>query len=299
MPNMQYWAIPGGVVNRRALDLRNGFARKLQGVSPEAAVHQYTHYSPRQLEKLLCTGERLRGGRLAGKGVELGAGTAVLSAVLARREGIDHIYAVECSDQVVAALQPKVIRWVLGEALVHKVTPVVGSFDHLELPDGSVDFVVEIESWHHSDDLEPSAREARRVLRPGGWVLGFDRFQPDEMSDAQVEELLNVVYGRDFLERNGYPTDLVLTRRQNGEHEYRRREWVAAFEKAGFRQIVVRPLERAADSLGNSLLRLGGLAPARKPKFGAPAQEIRRWVKQVLRRTPYSPKSFTAFALEK
>lgn len=294
------WKIPPGAVNQQALELRNGFARKLADAAVEEVWKQYTHFTPAQIHRLLRDSEKhVLGRRLQGVGVELGAGTAVMAAVVASDPGVSRVYAVECAPQVVERLQPKVIEGLLGPEGSHKVWPVVGSFDFLEVPDEAADFAVEIESWHHSDDLARSVGEAYRVVRPGGVVLGFDRFQPDDMTDEAVEALLNQVYDQAFLKRNGYPMDLILTRRANGEHEYRRREWLAAFRQAGFRQISIQPLERAADSLSNSLLRLVRLGPRAKAKVGSPRSELRRWVRQRLRQRPYSPKSFTCFALRK
>ena len=293
------WNLPENAVNLKAIQLRNGFARKLASAPAQEVCREYTHFSPHQIQKLLRTGERLLGRELAGTGIELGAGTAVVASVLAARKNVDRVYAVECVGEVVRCLQPKVIQGVLGLPNSYKVTRVIGSFDFLELPDETLDFAVEIESWHHSDNLDRSVAEAFRVLRPNGVVLGFDRFQPDDLADEEVRALLDIVYDREFLERNGYPLDLTLTRRSNGEHEYRRREWMAAFHRAGFRKILVQPLERSADSLSNSILRWCALAPSHKPKFGSPWHEIKRWVKQRIRQAPYSPKSFTCFALVK
>lgn len=47
--------------------------------------------------------------------------------------------------------------------------------------------------------------------------------------------MLNIEYDRDFLARTYRDTEMTLTRRENGEHEYRYAEWEESFGSAGFR----------------------------------------------------------------
>ena len=44
--------------------------------------------------------------------------------------------------------------------------------------------------------------------------------------------MLNVVYSQDFLKRNWLPQNKIFTRKQNGEHEYRFKEWKKFFKNA-------------------------------------------------------------------
>ena len=44
--------------------------------------------------------------------------------------------------------------------------------------------------------------------------------------------MLNVVYPKEFLKKNWLPENKVFTRRENGEHEYRYKEWENFFKKA-------------------------------------------------------------------
>ena len=48
------------------------------------------------------------------------------------------------------------------------------------------------------------------------------------------------MYDQEFLKRNGYPEDTRLTRRENGEHEYRLFEWQAAIQSAGLKLVARR-----------------------------------------------------------
>ena len=160
----------------------------------------------------------------------------MLSAMIARHPAVDRIYAVEICEELVNRVVPKVTEWVLGRESP-KVLPVFGSFNDLQLPDESVDFIVEIQSIHHSHDLARTLAEAARVLKRGGILLCFDRCHPDSVTDQQVEEMLSLTYSEAFIRGSHYPDGTVLTRRENGEHEYRLWEWKAAFERAGLQLI--------------------------------------------------------------
>ena len=131
-------------------------------------------------------------------------------------------------------LVPVLASHVLGRE-AGKVIPVIGSFDDLRIPDASLDFAIENDSLHHSDDLAVTIRECARVLKPGGCLVCFDRCHDNAVTDAEVEQLLSKVYGPEFLVAHGYPADMRLTRRENGEHEYREFEWRSAGERAGLR----------------------------------------------------------------
>ena len=54
---------------------------------------------------------------------------------------------------------------------------MLGGAEAIPFPDGTFDAVIVSDAFHHFPDQETSAREIRRVLRPGGGVmlLEFDR----------------------------------------------------------------------------------------------------------------------------
>ena len=64
-------------------------------------------------------------------------------------------------------------------------------------------------------------------------MILFDRCHPDTLTDAEVDAMLEEVYSDHFLASNHYPPGIRLTRRENGEHEYRFFEWKRSFEEAG------------------------------------------------------------------
>ena len=170
---------------------------------------------------------------MCGVGLELGAGVGILSTYIARRfPRSGPIYAVEVVPRVVQLLQPKVIRKLCPND-PERIVSVTGSFDDMELPDSSVDFCIEYASLHHSDDLLVTLRETSRVLKPGAVLVMIDRIHHDGLTDEQREFMLDVQYSTDWLAANGYESG-SLNRRQNGEHEYRRAEWLEMLKQAGF-----------------------------------------------------------------
>lgn len=293
------WHVPAELLESEAVENRNAFARHFENAPLGPILETYTKLDLARARQLIAAGEKAVLPRpLAGVGLELGAGTALLSSALASRPEIERVYAVEVVPEMVSLIQRRVVESLLppqGQGKVHRTR---GSFDHLELPDGSADFVLELASWHHSDDLSRSLAEASRVLKTGGVVLAFDRIQPDSLTDREVDAMLDRVYEPHFLEKMGYPPGITLTRRMNGEHEYRKREWLAAFKAAGFELLGMVGLERQAESPLASFARLLHLQPGRH-KTGSPGYELRLWASQLRRRPPKAPLRTTALGLRK
>ena len=227
------WPIPEAVRAALAVTLRDRFAVQLSLEEPETIALRYVYLTPRQMGALVRMAERhFLPHPLRGRGIELGAGCGVLAAVVAKRPDVESVLAVEVCEQITELLIPKIARHVLGDSAA-KVLPITGSFDDLRIPDASLDFAIEHDSLHHSDDLAVTMTECSRVLKPGGLLLCFDRCHDDSVTDAEVDRLLSKVYSRDYLVANCYPPDITLTRRENGEHEYRLFEWRAAAAAAG------------------------------------------------------------------
>jgi ubiquinone/menaquinone biosynthesis C-methylase UbiE len=247
-------------------------------------------------------------GTFHGRGIELGAGCGVLSATVAKRPTVRNIIALEVCTPQTELLIPKVAKGILGAKGAEKVIPVAGTFDTLEIPAESLDFTVEIHSLHHSGDLNRTLRECARVLKPGGISIWFDRVQPDTMTDAEVEALLDKVYSRDFLIANAYPPDVRLTRRENGEHEYRLFEWKGAIEAAGLKleKHVPVTLETAGKQALKGLTAFlpGPLRKALCKSDNGSLEKTKAWMRQEMNRLRgagvlYGPKQDTILYVRK
>jgi len=170
---------------------------------------------------------------IKGTGIDLGGGVGCISSTLAKKAEVKKIYCVEMVEGAVTLCQPIVKNQILGKDS-EKVISVVGDFDQLELEDNSIDFAISWDSMHHSIDPVKTFEECRRILKPNGLFIIMDRAHNDSTPDSEIERMLNIVYDESFLIKNHRPKDLILTRKQNGEHEYRFFEWKDFFKKSGF-----------------------------------------------------------------
>ena len=172
-------------------------------------------------------------GLIHGVGIDLGGGVGCISSTLARRDLVDKIYCVELVEDAVK-LCHKIVKQEILKNEEHKVVSVVGDYDNLELEDNSIDFAVSWDSMHHSTDPVKTFKECKRVLKKNGAFIIVDRAHNNSTSNSEIERMLNITYDEKFLTKYYRPKDTILTRRQNGEHEYRFFEWKKFFEESGF-----------------------------------------------------------------
>lgn len=236
MSAIQQWPIPDWLLAHPMVDYARHLARKYKDRPVEDILRIYIQYADRtaveaEFDHLF---ELLKPLNFTGRGVEVGAGVGIFSAMVARRyPQVTSIDAVEVVPEVVEFLQTAVTAHVCPER-PQAVVPVIGSFDDLQVADGSYDFCLELGALHHSGDLDKTLAEIARVMRPGGLLVALDRAHNNRLCEDQRRFMLDVEYSAAWLEANGFPPGR-LTREQNGEHEIRLCEWDAAFTKAGFR----------------------------------------------------------------
>ena len=168
-----------------------------------------------------------------GTGIDLGGGIGCISSTLAKRNAVGKIYCVELVEDAVKLCHTIVKQEILKEEK-HKVISVIGDYDNLELEDNSIDFAVSWDSMHHSIAPIKTFKECKRVLKKNGVFIIVDRAHNNSTSDSEIERMLNITYDQEFLAKNYRPKDTILTRRQNGEHEYRFFEWKKFFKESGF-----------------------------------------------------------------
>ena len=171
-----------------------------------------------------------------GIGIDLGGGVGCISSTLAKRKNVKKIYCIELVEEAVTMCQPIVKREILKEN-DNKVISVVGDFDDLNLENNSIDFAVSWDSMHHSMNLIKTLKECKRVLKKNGIFIIVDRAHNNSTPDSEIERMLNIVYDENFLTKFYRPKDMILTRRENGEHEHRFFEWDKFFDGSGFKLI--------------------------------------------------------------
>ena len=210
---------------------------KLALISSKKSFHKickkYTHISFQNMEKLLKLDKNIYDS-FKGLGVDLGGGIGLVSSVIAKKKNVKNIYCVEIVKNAVEFCQPKITKKVLGENF-KKVISVNGSFDELNIKDNSVDFCVAWDSMHHSRNILKTLMEIRRVLKRHGKFIVIDRAHNNETTNKEINRMLNIVYPKSFLKENYLPLNKILTRKMNGEHEYRFFEWEKFFRKSKFK----------------------------------------------------------------
>jgi ubiquinone/menaquinone biosynthesis C-methylase UbiE len=104
-----------------------------------------------------------------GRILEISAGAAWLSAELSKLPGVVEIVATDASGKRLKEEAPRVFAR-LG-AIEHKITRMRGDPHKLDFPDNHFDFVVCAAVLNHTVNIAEALREARRVLKPGGWFV--------------------------------------------------------------------------------------------------------------------------------
>ncbi|MQM27808.1 class I SAM-dependent methyltransferase [Glycomyces albidus] len=122
--------------------------------------------------------------------LELGCGIGVGTALVAREfaayvSGLDRSKAqlARAAETNAAALEK-----LSGRLGFHE-----GSVTEIPFPADSFDGVYSVEALQHVDDLAAVAREARRVLRPGGSFAAATFFAPDDAGETPVADLIETV----------------------------------------------------------------------------------------------------------
>ncbi len=173
--------------------------------------------------------------RIKGIGLEVGGGCGFFSALLANYPTVEKVYSVEICENIVRELMPNVVNKVLTKNN-GKVIGCIGDFDNLEIPDNTVDFVFDFYSLHHSSNIKKTFSELYRILKPGGFVFCFDKTRANNLTDGDLEKLLDQEYSREAKINMGLSPDVLHTRRMNGEKEYRLNDWKNTFLDSGFRK---------------------------------------------------------------
>ena len=210
----------------------NNLALVLSKLGFDDIIKKYVYLLPSLIENTL----KLVPGLckvLNGVGIDLGAGVGAVSSVVAKIDEVESIYSLELTENCVRFCHPIIKKGILNSKQ-SKVISVLGDFDNIQLEDSSLDFAISWDSMHHSIDLPKTLKEVRRVLKPEGYFVIVDRGYNNSTTDEEIERLGNIVYDKEFLMNSYLPVDKILTRKQNGEHDIRFREWQECFTSSHF-----------------------------------------------------------------
>ena len=207
-------------------------AEKTSEKGYDAIISEYVYIDSSEVEKTIKLIPNVYD-KIQGIGVDLGGGVGCISSTIAKNPNVEKIFCVELVEEVVKLCQPIVKKQILKDQY-EKVVSVVGDYNFLELPDNSVDFAISWDAMHHSQDPVITLQECKRVLKKNGIFIIIDRAHNNSTPDEEIERILNITYDEEFLKKNYRRLDEKLTRKENGEHEYRFYEWKEFFQKSGF-----------------------------------------------------------------
>lgn len=121
----------------------------------------------------------LQGTSLHGDVLEVGGGSGAMAATLVQRFPAVRLTVTDYDDAMVEAARSR---------LPSTVTVEQADASQLRFPDGSFDAVVSFLMLHHVVAWEDAVREAVRVVRPGGWVVGYDLLRTPAMRAFHVAD---------------------------------------------------------------------------------------------------------------
>lgn len=229
------WEIPQKDINHTAIRMRATIAVEYEKKLFEddkyfsKIINDYAVDAIRQAERIICK-------KIHGTVLEVGAGTGIYSCNVAKNKDVDKIYSVEYSDVCVNKLMSFVIeKFPISADKKNKIIPVVGSFDNIKLPDNSVDFIINVNSLHHSENREKTFDELYRVLKPNGYLISLDRASYNTLTNIDLNKKLDAEYTMEFKLQRGFKPDEIYTRRMNSEHDPLLAEWEFLLCRAGFK----------------------------------------------------------------
>jgi SAM-dependent methyltransferase len=183
---------------------------------------------------------------LAGRGIDLAAGTLWAAPLLLNAGAVQRLYCLEYSRHRLLSLGPRVLEH-YGVA-PERIVLVYGSFYELHIDDCWFDFAFLSQAFHHADRPASLLAELRRVLKPGGVVIIVGEHVP-RLRDyaayaaracaslALPRSAQRRLLGRELdvhlrlrpTVHDVMPTDPLL-----GDHAYSSEEYRALFAAAGF-----------------------------------------------------------------
>lgn len=215
----------------------NDSAKNLSLLDVNEIIKKTIYLSKDQANELLNLICKTHGNLFYGIGLELGAGVGFLSSIISQKKEVKKMYSLEVVENYVKLLQPKIINYYGNK---NKVISTLGNFENLKyFKENSLDFIIQYDAFHHANDLKIVLDECYRILKPNSKIICIDRIQADRISNEMINRKLNIVYDKSYFEFHKIQYIPNFRRRDNGEHEIRRSEWIQYFANSQFKNITI------------------------------------------------------------
>lgn len=140
-----------------------------------------------------------------GNVIDVGAGTCFLTAKMSQLESVDHVYAIDMSEEFLTSTGARILEHF--NASPGKVTFVATDFNAIPLPNASADTAFIFAAIHHSLSPIKTLQEVARVIKPGGTIFILEN-PSSVLKIGQVRRYLL------SLSRTGNVTEIAYTRRE-------------------------------------------------------------------------------------
>jgi precorrin-6B methylase 2 len=107
---------------------------------------------------------------------DIGAGSGVISVMIANRIGDGKVFAVDIQQEMLDALEEK-----CRMLMVKNVEPILGTTQSPRLPAGSVDLAIMVDVYHEFDFPYEMLKEISGSLKPGGRIA-FVEYRKEDVN---------------------------------------------------------------------------------------------------------------------
>lgn len=143
--------------------------------------------------------------RIKGTAIDVGAGTCFLTAKLSQLPTIEHVYAIDMSEEFLTSTGARILEHF--QAVPGKVTFVASDFNAIPLPTASADTAFIFAAIHHSLSPIKTLQEVARVVKPGGTIFILE-------NPVSLRKIRHVREYYLSLSRRGNVTEIAYTRRE-------------------------------------------------------------------------------------
>ena len=193
----------------------------------------YTYIGPKIIKKILYTSSYTKK-FIKGVGIDLGGGAGIISSTIALSKKVEKIYCNEIVENASKYCHPIVKKKILKKK-ANKVISVVGNFNDLHFKNNQFDFAIIWDSFHHSSSPLTTLKQINRVLKKNSYLFIIDRAHNNDTPKKEINRALNHTYDLEFKKKNYFPLEKKITRKMNGEREYKFNQLETFFKKTNFK----------------------------------------------------------------